>query len=304
MNFRTDVLLSQNALRSAKIDPVATDPVSPVSGQMWYNTTSNRLKYYDGGVVREIVSPETGDTLLNKVFDANGSGNSISNLEVADFAASVVTHDLVTSALSTQFADAAAIKSYVDSNTSSLTDPLLFKGGIDASTTPNYPAADAGDLYKITVAGKIGGASGPAVEVGDTIICTVDSSATGDHATVGANWIILQANIDAATDSVPGYVELATVSESEAKTDTARAVTPAGLASFVRRYGADVTNSTGQTILAATHGLGATKHLQVAVYEEDGTTNNQVIVDVSVADNGDVTWASNTAITGHIVIMG
>lgn len=36
---------------------------------------------------------------------------------------------------------------------------MLFKGGIDASTNPNYPAADAGWAYKITVAGKIGGAS-------------------------------------------------------------------------------------------------------------------------------------------------
>lgn len=33
---------------------------------------------------------------------------------------------------------------------------MLFKGGIDASANPNYPAADAGWTYKITVAGKIG----------------------------------------------------------------------------------------------------------------------------------------------------
>ena len=66
------------------------------------------------------------------------------------------------------------------------------------STNPDYPAANAGDTYKISVAGKIGGASVPnvEVEVGDMIICLVDSTATGDHATVGANWNIIQVNID------------------------------------------------------------------------------------------------------------
>lgn len=78
----------------------------------------------------------------------------------------------------------------------SLTDPLVFKGAIDCSANPNYPAADAGDTYKVSVAGKIGGGSGPNVEVGDTLICTVDASASGNHATVGANWLILQANLD------------------------------------------------------------------------------------------------------------
>jgi hypothetical protein len=33
---------------------------------------------------------------------------------------------------------------------------MLFMGGIDASANPDYPAADAGAVYVITVAGKIG----------------------------------------------------------------------------------------------------------------------------------------------------
>jgi hypothetical protein len=89
-----------------------------------------------------------------------------------------------------------------------LTDPLLYKGAIDCSTNPNYPAADAGFTYRISVAGKIGGASGPNVEAGDMLVCHVDGSAAGTHAVVGANWDILQINLDgsvigptSATDS-------------------------------------------------------------------------------------------------------
>lgn len=81
-------------------------------------------------------------------------------------------------------------------NGQEIPDAMVYKGAIDCSGTPNYPAADAGHTYKISVAGKLGGASGPVVAVGDTAICSVDGSAAGTHAVVGANWIILQTNID------------------------------------------------------------------------------------------------------------
>lgn len=90
-----------------------------------------------------------------------------------------------------------AIKAYVDGLIAA-NDAMVFKGVINASTNPNYPAADAGHTYRISVAGKIGGASGPNVEVGDMLLCTVDATAAGTHATVGANWAIIQTNIDGA----------------------------------------------------------------------------------------------------------
>lgn len=88
-----------------------------------------------------------------------------------------------------------AVKAYVD-GVLDANNAFTYKGVIDASTNPNYPAASAGHTYKISVAGKIGGASGLNVEIGDTITCLVDGSAAGNQATVGANWIILQSNID------------------------------------------------------------------------------------------------------------
>lgn len=76
-------------------------------------------------------------------------------------------------------------------------DAMVFKGVINASTNPNYPTGVTGDTWKISTAGKIGGASGVNVEAGDTIICVTDN-AGGTQATVGANWTILQTNIDGA----------------------------------------------------------------------------------------------------------
>lgn len=95
----------------------------------------------------------------------------------------------------TSVATQKAVKTYVD-NLISANDAMVYKGAIDASTNPNYPAASAGHTYRISVAGKIGGASGVNVEVGDIAICYVDGTASGTQATVGNNWNIIQVNID------------------------------------------------------------------------------------------------------------
>lgn len=102
-----------------------------------------------------------------------------------------------------------AVKVYVDGIIAAA-NAAVYKGVIDASVNPNYPAADAGWLYRISVAGKIGGASGPNVEIGDMILCLTDGTASGNHATVGAQWDIIQVNIDGAvvgpTSSVSGGI--------------------------------------------------------------------------------------------------
>lgn len=72
---------------------------------------------------------------------------------------------------------------------------FVYKGVIDASLNPNYPAADSGDVYVISVAGKVGGAAGKVVEVGDMIFCNTDSTPAGDEAAVGARWDAVQGNI-------------------------------------------------------------------------------------------------------------
>lgn len=97
----------------------------------------------------------------------------------------------------TKIATQKAVKAYADGLLDA-NNAYQYKGGIDCSTNPNYPAASAGWTYKVTVAGKIGGAAGVNVEVGDTLTCLVDGSAAGTQAAVGANWLITQTNIDGA----------------------------------------------------------------------------------------------------------
>lgn len=139
-------------------------------------------------------TPETSFTLnedgsTNKLkLQAGGTGN---------FTLTVQTPTL-TAARTQTFQDKDGIIALKSDITDAIgtNDAMVYKGVIDASTNPNYPAADAGWTYKISVAGKIGGASGINVEVGDMLICTADATASGTHAAVGTSWNIIQMNID------------------------------------------------------------------------------------------------------------
>jgi biopolymer transport protein ExbB/TolQ len=90
--------------------------------------------------------------------------------------------------------------------------PLVFKGVIDCSSNPKYPAAKPGHTYIVSVAGKIGGGAGESVEPGDALICT-KTAAEGTQAAVGASWIILD-SATAAAALVKGERERAETAEA------------------------------------------------------------------------------------------
>ena len=74
----------------------------------------NDLSNYDN-TTSAFITASSSDTLTNKTFDANGTGNSITNIEVADFAAGVLDTDLAsTSASHNTLVSAKAVKDYVD----------------------------------------------------------------------------------------------------------------------------------------------------------------------------------------------
>ncbi len=79
-----------------------------------------------------------------------------------------------------------------------VTGLLDFKGSTDCSANPNYPAALKGDAYVVSVAGKIGGASGTSVDVGDVYVASADN-AGGTQGSVGASWFSLEHNAVAAS---------------------------------------------------------------------------------------------------------
>lgn len=98
-----------------------------------------------------------------------------------------------------------ATKAYVDNAVTGLLD---FKGSTDASGNPNYPAASKGDAYVVSVAGKIGGASGKSVDVGDVYVASADNAGAAE-ASVGTSWFVLEHNLQGALLSANNLSDLA-----------------------------------------------------------------------------------------------
>jgi len=96
---------------------------------------------------------------------------------------------------------------------------------IDCSANPNYPSAVAGDSYKVSVAGMIGGGSGLVVSVGDLIIASI-ANAGGTQASVGGYWGVYQTLLEQATNTVYGIVRLATDAEAIAGSSSTGVLTP------------------------------------------------------------------------------
>ncbi|HEY1709584.1 MAG TPA: hypothetical protein VGG10_15055 [Rhizomicrobium sp.] len=86
----------------------------------------------------------------------------------------------------------AADKAYVDAAVATpLTNSIVIKGALDCSADPNYPAANEGDAYYVSVAGLIGGGSGLAVPADALMVCKTNATGAGTEAAVGASWFVL-----------------------------------------------------------------------------------------------------------------
>lgn len=147
----------------------------------------------------DYLTASSTNTLTNKTFDANGTGNSLSNVELADFASSAISTDLSTdTGLDSKIARADAVKSYVDSV---VADMGTIVGPFDASsgTLPTSGsgasgAIEAGDYWRVSVAGDITGLGH--LEAGDVLVASADGASTA------ADFFVIQGNItDAVTTS-------------------------------------------------------------------------------------------------------
>jgi hypothetical protein len=89
MKFLTNLDLQKNELQNATIQNLATDPGTPVQGQIYYNTVSDTIKVYDGAAW---VSLSTGSGTVTAVTGSgaiSSSGGSTPNITIADASTTV-----------------------------------------------------------------------------------------------------------------------------------------------------------------------------------------------------------------------
>ena len=118
----------------------------------------------DGDVAnKKYVDDQASASLVftNKTFDANGTGNSITNIEVADLAAGVLDTDLSSvSASDDTLPSAKATKAYVDSATSALVD-------LDTTITQGNSSVVVADTGSGTITATVDGATVATFQPGD-----------------------------------------------------------------------------------------------------------------------------------------
>ena len=159
-----------------------------------------------------------------------------------------------------------------------VTGLLEFKGSLDCSANPDYPAADKGDTYYVNVAGKVGGASGVTVAVGDAVIAKADN-AGGSEASVGTSWFVLEKNLQGALLAANNLSDL---------TDAAAARGNLGLGTLATQNGtfsgtSSGTNTGDQTITLTGDATG-TGTGSFAVTIANGAVTYAKIQNVSATD--------------------
>ena len=135
----------------------------------------NDLSNYDNSS-SAFVTASGSATLTNKTIDANGTGNSITNLEVADFAAAAIvieSEGIGSNDNDTTIPTSAAVKDYVDTN--------LTAQDLDVAGDSGTGAVDL-DSQSLTIAGTSNevetSASGQTVTIGLPAAVTVTTSLT------------------------------------------------------------------------------------------------------------------------------
>ena len=170
----------------------------------------NDLSNYDNTTSAFITASST-DTLTNKTFDANGTGNSISNIEVADFASGVLDTDLSSVAgTDTTLASAKAIKAYVDAqNANQMT---TFTISDDSSTTSTITQSDTLQF--------LGGTGIDTTVSGDTVTFAIDSTVTTNSGTQTLTNKTIDASSNTLSNIANASLTNSTISVTDGSTST------------------------------------------------------------------------------------
>jgi len=185
-------------------------------------TTGNTLTFTGGTGIDTTVSDDTitiavdatiatassTTTFTNKTFDANGTGNSISNIEVADLASGVLDTDLSSVAgTDTTLASAKAIKAYVDAqNANQMT---TFTISDDSSTTSTITQSDTLQF--------LGGTGIGSTVSGDTVTFAIDNTV----ATLTGTQTLTNKTIDSASNTLTLDLGEGTLTGTTAEFNTA-----------------------------------------------------------------------------------
>ena len=289
IKYLNNVDLTKNELQNAVIQVLATAPGSPVEGQVYYDSTDDVIKFYNGtawvsagGDLTEITTATTDQLTIT-----DGAG-PIPNVDIVTgavtssgvaLATGQQIYDFVTTGVNARIqnitdpvdAQDVATKNYVDTIATGL---LEYKGGYDASTnTPDLDTAtniaiDKGDAYTVTADGLF---FTEQVRIGDFIIAET-AIAAGAGASL-SDFTIVQSNVDLATAAATAGAAVKGISGY----DSADFSVSSGFVSLATKTYKALIGNGALTTIPVTHGLNS-QDLIIQLF--DASTNETVYADV------------------------
>lgn len=206
--------LQQNQLENAVIQNLASDPSSGKAGQIYYNTTDNGYRYYNGTAWVSISADA-----IKSIVDGDGLTSSTSG-------------NAVTISLGTPSASGSGSNTYgsnsvtADSHTHQIKLPDATdsaKGVIELATDAEATAGT--DTTRAINAKQLAAAKQSAIDSAKVTIQT-SNGITGGSATAGNSFAL--SGVDAST-TAKGVVQLATQDEVNTGANTKKVITPATL---------------------------------------------------------------------------
>ena len=319
--FLTDITMGLGtSIINLVVDPRSSAPSSPVEGQVYYNTVDDVLYYYNGtawqtfGDVTAVLTPSgsalsgggTGGAVTlqvvvdNSTIEINTNSIRIKDLGVtfAKLATEAWT-DSITGNSSVKLTTENAVKTYVDATVAGIGN---LEGGFAAGSATEFPTAAGGtkkgDYWYVTSNGTVNGAI---LKVGDVIIAAINNP----NVTTTTDWIILQTNVDQATETVAGIAKIATQAETNTGTNDTNIVTPLKLKTFfdtsVGGFAANVGNGSSLSFVL-THNLNT---LDVIVQVVEVSTGDTVYTDIArtSVNTVTVTFASAPTTNQYRIII-
>lgn len=306
IKYLNNLDLNKNELQNARIQVLGTAPSNPVEGQIYYDSTDDVIKFYNGtawlSAGGDLTAIQT--TTANQLAITNGTGPipslAITTGAIANAGTALATgdqiYDFVTTGINARIqnvtdptgAQDAATKAYVDTVATGM---LEYKGAYNAST--NSPAltggsniaSSKGDTYTVTADGSF---LGEQVRIGDLIIVEVAIAASSTPSL--ASFTIVQSNIDLATAAATAGAAVKGISGYDSADFS---VTTGFVSLATKTFKTDIGDGTN-TSYTVTHNLN-TRDVIVQLY--DASSYDTVIADVVRTSTAAVTIAFSVAPT-------
>lgn len=205
--FATPIDLLGFALLNALLHPVSSDPSglgTGDAGRVWFNTTSGKLKYWDGTAAIDMLARanHSGTQLASTISDlaATVKAYRLDEFATSNTDLSLGSHKLINVGDPDSPQDAAT-KGYVDTELAGLASGQVLKGAVRVAATSNVSISSApsavdgvtlssGDLVLLT-AQSTGSQNGPYVfnGAGSAMTRATNWDSSGE-AVLGSYWIV------------------------------------------------------------------------------------------------------------------